>query len=150
MIVEVEVDSLEQLAIVLPKQPDIVLLDNMSLDQLREAVVLRDASDVITQLEASGGVNLKTVADIAHTGVDRISVGALTHSATALDVAWTGSRPVPVQPLHFLDALVSHGEPRNRQVSPDCQDSLIRTDVEHGPGSWTPNNGYPTSTCDTT
>jgi nicotinate-nucleotide pyrophosphorylase (carboxylating) len=87
MIVEVEVDSLEQLALVLPKQPDMVLLDNMSLDQLRQAVVLRDASEVITQLEASGGVNLTTVADIAQTGVDRISVGALTHSAAALDVA---------------------------------------------------------------
>jgi nicotinate-nucleotide pyrophosphorylase (carboxylating) len=87
MIVEVEVDSLEQLAQVLPKQPDIVLLDNMSLEQLREAVAMRDASGSTAPLEASGGVNLRTVADIARTGVDRISVGALTHSAIALDVA---------------------------------------------------------------
>lgn len=87
MVVEVEVDSLEQLALVLPKQPDLVLLDNMSLEQLRAAVAMRDASGTSVQLEASGGVNLRTVADIARTGVERISVGALTHSAIALDVA---------------------------------------------------------------
>ena len=87
VIVEVEVDSLAQLESVLPKRPDIVLLDNMSLEQLRQAVTLRDASGVATQLEASGGVNLATIAAIAQTGVERISVGALTHSAVALDVA---------------------------------------------------------------
>jgi nicotinate-nucleotide pyrophosphorylase (carboxylating) len=87
IIVEVEVDSLEQLAEVLPCQPDIVLLDNMSVEQLRSAVALRAASAVRTQLEASGGVNLDTVAAIARTGVERISVGALTHSVRTLDVA---------------------------------------------------------------
>lgn len=87
MIVEVEVDSLAQLAEVLPHRPDIVLLDNMTVDQLREAVALCDATAAHTQLEASGGVNLATVAAIAQTGVQRISVGALTHSAVALDVA---------------------------------------------------------------
>lgn len=85
--VEVEVDTLEQLEQVLPVQPEIVLLDNMTLDQMRRAVQLRDRLSQQTQLEASGGVNLQTVRAIAETGVDRISVGALTHSAPALDIA---------------------------------------------------------------
>jgi len=87
MIVEVEVDSLEQLAEVLPQEPDIVLLDNMSTDQLSRAVAMRNEHSVATELEASGGVNLQTVGNIARTGVERISVGALTHSAISLDVA---------------------------------------------------------------
>jgi nicotinate-nucleotide pyrophosphorylase (carboxylating) len=87
MIVEVEVDSLEQLAQVLPAEPDIVLLDNMSAAMLREAVALRNQAAPGIELEASGGVNLKTVRAIAETGVERISVGALTHSAVSLDVA---------------------------------------------------------------
>jgi nicotinate-nucleotide pyrophosphorylase (carboxylating) len=87
MLVEVEVDSLDQLRQVLPAQPDIVLLDNMPPDQLREAVAIRDAAALPIELEASGGVNLTTVRAIAETGVERISVGALTHSAVCLDVA---------------------------------------------------------------
>jgi nicotinate-nucleotide pyrophosphorylase (carboxylating) len=87
MIVEVEVDSLAQLRDVLPEQPDVVLLDNMSPDMLREAVAIRDAGSYACELEASGGVNLKTIRAIAETGVERISVGALTHSAVSLDVA---------------------------------------------------------------
>jgi nicotinate-nucleotide pyrophosphorylase (carboxylating) len=86
-IIEVEVDTLEQFDEVLPACPDVVLLDNMSLPQLREAVARRAARFPEIQLEASGGVNLETVADIAATGVDRISVGALTHSAVGFDVA---------------------------------------------------------------
>jgi len=86
MIVEVEVDRLEQLDDVLPQGPDIVLLDNMSVGQLREAVARRDAAAPSVELEASGGVNLQTVRAIAQTGVDRISVGALTHSAVNFDV----------------------------------------------------------------
>jgi len=86
LLIEVEVDTFEQLATVLPEQPDIVLLDNMNLEQLRHAVSLRDSSAPNVELEASGGVNLSTVAGIAATGVERISVGALTHSAQALDV----------------------------------------------------------------
>lgn len=85
--VEVEVDSLEQLDRVLPAGPEIVLLDNMPPEVLRAAVARRDAVSPGTLLEASGGVNLTTVRGIAETGVDRISVGALTHSAVALDVA---------------------------------------------------------------
>ncbi|HVJ84781.1 MAG TPA: carboxylating nicotinate-nucleotide diphosphorylase [Caulifigura sp.] len=86
--IEVEVDSLEQLRDVLKAHPDIVLLDNMSPATMSEAIAIRDreASDV--QLEASGSVTLETVAAIAATGVDRISIGALTHSAPALDLAF--------------------------------------------------------------
>ncbi len=84
--VEVEVDTLDQLEHALAVRADIVLLDNMSLEQLRAAVARRDAVAPGVLLEASGGVNLATVRDIAATGVDRISVGALTHSAPALDI----------------------------------------------------------------
>jgi len=93
MVIEVEVDTLDQLRAVLPLAADRILLDNMTTDQLREAVALRNrlGSDGRPLLEASGGVTLATVRAIAETGVDRISVGALTHSAVALDVAldWT-------------------------------------------------------------
>lgn len=85
-IVEVEVDSLEQLSDVLTASPDIVLLDNMSNDQLLQAVAMRDTANPQVELEASGGVTLKTLRGIAETGVDRISVGALTHSAVNLDL----------------------------------------------------------------
>ncbi len=85
MPIEVEVDTLAQLDVVLPARPDLVLLDNMSTDELRRAVVARNAFDRAIELEASGGVTLATVRQIAETGVDRISVGALTHSAAAVD-----------------------------------------------------------------
>ena len=81
--IEVEVDGLDQLDEALAGQPDVVMLDNFSLEDMAEAV-RRTAGRV--RLEASGGVNLATVRAIAETGVDVISVGALTHSATALDV----------------------------------------------------------------
>lgn len=81
--IEVEVDSLEQLRVVLGHKVDAVLLDNMTPDTLRKAVEL--VSGRITT-EASGGVNLDTVRAIAETGVDLISVGALTHSAPVLDL----------------------------------------------------------------
>jgi nicotinate-nucleotide pyrophosphorylase (carboxylating) len=83
MKVEVEVDGLDQLDEALAERPDVVMLDNFSLADLREAVA-RTAGRVV--LEASGGVNLETVRAIAETGVDVISVGALTHSAPQLDV----------------------------------------------------------------
>ena len=91
MVIEVEVDTLDQLDAVLPARPDIVLLDNMSPAELREAVARRNAFDAAIELEASGGVNLDTVRAIAESGVERISVGALTHSAVALDFGldWT-------------------------------------------------------------
>jgi len=81
--IEVEVDTLEQLHEALAERPDIVMLDNFSLDELAEAVRLADRRVI---LEASGGVNLRTVRAIAETGVDLISVGALTHSAPVLDI----------------------------------------------------------------
>jgi len=86
--VEVEVDTLAQLADALTGKPDIVLLDNMTPDQLREAVTLRNQNAPGVELEASGGVSLATVKAIAATGVERISIGALTHSAPALDLAF--------------------------------------------------------------
>ncbi len=87
--VEVEVDSPEQLRAVLdcPRGiVDVILLDNMTAPQMREAVKARDDLNPQVELEASGGVRLDTIASIAATGVDRIAVGALTHSAAHLDL----------------------------------------------------------------
>ena len=83
---EIEVDDLTQFDAALTARPDIVLLDNMNLEQLGEAVRRRNATAPDVQLEASGGVTLATIHGIAATGVDRVSVGALTHSAPALDI----------------------------------------------------------------
>lgn len=88
--VEVEVDSLAQLEqVVRVPGVDIVLLDNFSLHDLRAAVTQRDGAGLRGRvaLEASGGVTLNNIAAIAATGVDRVSVGALTHSASSLDLA---------------------------------------------------------------
>jgi len=87
----VEVDTLEQLKNVLPAEPDYVLLDNMGPEILKQAVALTDAAFAQNparrpQLEASGGINFDTVRAIAESGVDRISIGALTHSVKALDI----------------------------------------------------------------
>ena len=84
--IEIEVDTLDQLREVLPAQPDIVLLDNMAPAQITEAVQIRNAVDPAVLLEASGGITLSTIRAVAHTGVERISVGALTHSAASLDL----------------------------------------------------------------
>ena len=85
--VSVEVDTLEQLAKVLTWEPDVVLLDNMGPNMLREAVkIVQDSDSRTPTLEASGGVNLQTVKDLAETGVDVISIGALTHSAPNFDI----------------------------------------------------------------
>jgi nicotinate-nucleotide pyrophosphorylase (carboxylating) len=82
--IEVECDTLEQLEQALAAGADAILLDNMSLDELRRAVAFTAGR---ARLEASGGITLETVRAIAETGVDEISVGALTHSAPALDVS---------------------------------------------------------------
>lgn len=82
--VEVECESLEQVRAALDAGVDVIMLDNMAPTGLREAVTLVDGRAVT---EASGGVTLNTVRQIAETGVDWISVGALTHSAPALDLA---------------------------------------------------------------
>jgi nicotinate-nucleotide pyrophosphorylase (carboxylating) len=81
--IEVEVDRLEQLEEALREGVDTILLDNMSLDDMRRAVTLAKGKAV---LEASGNVTLQTVRAIAETGVDYISSGAITHSAPNLDI----------------------------------------------------------------
>ena len=80
---EVEVDRIEQIEPVLAAGIDTIMLDNFTLEQLREGVAIVGDRAIV---EASGNVNLDTVADIARTGVDVISVGALTHSVRALDL----------------------------------------------------------------
>jgi nicotinate-nucleotide pyrophosphorylase (carboxylating) len=80
----IEVRDIRELEEALALQPDFILLDNMSTDQMAEAV-RRGAGRV--ELEASGGITLATVREVAETGVQRISVGALTHSVTALDIS---------------------------------------------------------------
>jgi len=88
--VEIEADGIEQVKQLLKVVGiDAILLDNFSLDQLREAVILRDNLGLRGKvaLEASGGITIQTVRAVADTGVDRISVGALTHSAVALDLS---------------------------------------------------------------
>ena len=88
--VEVEVDDLEQLGRLLECPDgliDMVLLDNMTGDQLREAVAMRDAAGSRILLEASGGIDLCGVRAVAETGVERISVGGLTHGVSSLDVS---------------------------------------------------------------
>ena len=84
--VEIEVDSLDQLRDVLPVGPDIVLIDNFEIESIRQAVALRDELNPAVELEVSGNVTIDTIAEIASTGVERISSGALTHQATWLDV----------------------------------------------------------------
>jgi nicotinate-nucleotide pyrophosphorylase (carboxylating) len=83
--VEVECRDLEEVSGALGTGADVLLLDNMDADALREAVRLRDASGSAPSLEASGGVSLETVRSIAETGVEMVSVGAITHSAPTLD-----------------------------------------------------------------
>lgn len=80
--IEVEVENLDQVAEALEAKVDIIMLDNMSLPDMRRAVALIDGKALV---EASGGITLERVAEVAATGVDFISVGALTHSPPALD-----------------------------------------------------------------
>ncbi|MFH1867354.1 MAG: carboxylating nicotinate-nucleotide diphosphorylase [Candidatus Omnitrophota bacterium] len=92
--IEIEVDSIDMLKAALRYNPDIVMLDNMSIDDIKEAVKVRDAyrikiGDVGFKvlLEVSGNVNIGNVREIAECGVDMISVGALTHSAPSVDIS---------------------------------------------------------------
>jgi nicotinate-nucleotide pyrophosphorylase (carboxylating) len=86
--VEVEVESLEQLDEALRAGVDAVLLDNMPVATLRRAVArARAVADAPPRLEASGGITLDTIRAVAETGVDAISIGALTHSVRALDIS---------------------------------------------------------------
>lgn len=84
--IEVEVDTLEQLAAVLPANPDVVLLDNMEAPTLRKAIAIVQKLNPSTKTEASGGIKLDTIAEKAETGVDYISTGWITHSAPVLDL----------------------------------------------------------------
>jgi len=92
----VEIDRLDQLPDALEGGPNVILLDNMSLQQLRTAVQTRNdwfaqsdykSNRTVPLLEASGGVDLSNIGDVGRTGVERIAVGALTHSAPALDLS---------------------------------------------------------------
>ncbi|MEM1071262.1 MAG: carboxylating nicotinate-nucleotide diphosphorylase [Planctomycetota bacterium] len=94
--VEVEVDTIEQFAAVLRAPSgtvDIVLLDNMPLGDIALAVNMRRQAGSALLLEASGGINLETVGAIARSGVDRVSIGALTHSAVSVDFGLDVSQP---------------------------------------------------------
>ena len=95
----VEVDREDQFRAVLPAGPDVILLDNLAPKELAEAVRIRDEQAPGVLLEASGGITLETVRAVATSGVDRISVGALTHSAPALDLGFDwhpgGDPPTP-------------------------------------------------------
>lgn len=82
-----EVDDLEELAAALLAAPDIILLDNMRPAMVGQAVAIRNRLNKSIQLEASGGITLRNVARYARAGVDRISLGALTHSAPSVDVS---------------------------------------------------------------
>ena len=82
--IEVEADTVDQAQTAAVAGADIILLDNMNCDELREAIRRIDGR---ARIEASGGVTLETVREIAETGVDFISVGALTHSASSVDIA---------------------------------------------------------------
>ena len=85
VLIEVEVESLEELAEVLPLKPDRIMLDNFTLEQLKQAVSMN--SEYACQLEASGGINLDNLREVALTGVDFISVGAVTKSINAIDLS---------------------------------------------------------------
>lgn len=84
--IEVEVQSAEEFKAALAYHPDRIMLDNMPVEEMRLCVALRSAEQPYVELEASGNVSLDTIGAIAAAGVDYISVGALTHSAPALDI----------------------------------------------------------------
>ncbi len=83
--IELEVDTLSQYKEALLAKPDIILLDNMTIGQIKNAVKLKKASNSKILLEASGGINLKSIVKISKTGIDRISIGQLTHSANSIN-----------------------------------------------------------------
>jgi len=85
--IEVEVENLQQLKEALYVGVDMIMLDNMPLSMLKEAVKITKQYDPSVKLEASGGINLQNIKDIAETGVDFISIGSITHSAKAIDIS---------------------------------------------------------------
>jgi len=84
--IEVEIESLEQMAEALEAKADYILLDNMSVSEMIEAVKLKEKIYSTVLLEASGGITLEKISEIAHIGLDFISVGAITHSARSIDI----------------------------------------------------------------
>ena len=84
--IEVEVDSADQLRLAIKANPNIILLDNMTPDAIQQCVEIRNQLAPQILLEASGGVDLDSISEIARTGVDRVSIGALTHSAVNFDI----------------------------------------------------------------
>ena len=95
VIVEIEVDTLDQLDQALVACPDIILVDNLGAEALREAVRRRDQRAPGILIEASGGIHLGNVGELARAGVDRLSIGALTHSAPALDIGLDFDHALP-------------------------------------------------------
>ncbi len=91
-LIEIEIDTLDHFEDVLASEPDIILLDNMSPATMKKAVQIRNRLKSTAELEASGGITLDTVRAVAATGVERISVGSLTHSNSSLDIGmdWEG------------------------------------------------------------
>ena len=83
----IEVESLDEMELALEGLPDVILLDNLSPDLMKEAVSKVSKLEDTPELEASGGIRLETIVEVAETGVDRISVGAITHSAPPLDLS---------------------------------------------------------------
>lgn len=86
MAVEIEVNTVEQVKEVIDAKPDIIMLDNMPIEEMKKAVDLVPEG---IEIEASGGITLENIREVASTGVDSISLGAITHSAKALDVTLT-------------------------------------------------------------
>lgn len=92
--VEVEVESLAEFAEALASQPDYVMLDELAHSEMREAVAQRDAAGARTLIEASGGVSIETVRDVALTGVDFVSIGGITKHVRAIDLSMRVELPL--------------------------------------------------------
>ncbi|MEF9427524.1 MAG: hypothetical protein L0956_10310 [Candidatus Mariimomonas ferrooxydans] len=92
--VEVEVENIREVRRVLASDADIIMLDNMPLKDIKRAVIIIRRQNPGVVIEASGNIKLESIRAVAETGVDRISIGALTHSAVAVDIS------MDVIPLH--------------------------------------------------
>jgi nicotinate-nucleotide pyrophosphorylase (carboxylating) len=93
LVIEIEVDTVAQCRQAIAAGAELILLDNMAPADLRSCVAMAAAGDRVVRLEASGGLTLQVAAEVAATGVDYLSVGALTHSAPALDIGLDITRP---------------------------------------------------------
>ncbi len=120
--VEVEVKNLDELREALALGVDRIMLDNMNLEVMRQAVSIAAGR---TELEASGGVSLDTVTDIARTGVDLISVGALTHSAAALDISLDLEEQSPVSLADYQALSEDQVSARIEQARRDLGKDLV-------------------------